>query len=181
MRYSFHGKKRGTLEPVDGYIEATSAVDAIDQLADEGIIGVQSVRQVTPRKKKSIVLHGDFEEAVEEAAGTGSAPTSEIILNQLVAKVAMLVGDVERILSRPAALPAMPARIRVSETKQVSRFDEQQNSVLRDIFQSNLDLRRSVEKGATGGSAAPAGVIATASHAQSAIAGELAVPASSAA
>ena len=38
----------------------------------------------------------------------------------------------------PAPAPNYPARIRVSETKQVSRITDQQGSVLlRDIFQSN--------------------------------------------
>ena len=36
MRYSFHGKRRGTHESIDGYIEASSAIDAIDQLAGRG-------------------------------------------------------------------------------------------------------------------------------------------------
>ena len=145
MRYAFHGKQRGTLEAIDGYIDASSAIDAIDQLADEGIVGVYSVRQITPRPKTSIILQGDLEQAVEEAAGPTAAPSIEVILTQLFAKMTTLVSEVEKMLSRPAAAgPVYPARTRVSETKQLSRVTEQKGSVLQDIFQSNLDLRRSI-------------------------------------
>ncbi len=44
MRYSFHGKKRNTGETVDGFIEAANSTEAIDRLADQGIIGVYTVR-----------------------------------------------------------------------------------------------------------------------------------------
>jgi hypothetical protein len=145
MRYAFHGKRRGTLESIDGYIDASTAIDAIDQLADEGIVGVYSVRQIIPRQKSSIILQGDLEQAVEEAAGPTAAPTIEMILTQLFAKMTTLVTEVEKILSRPAGFaPAYPARTRVSETKPLSRITEQKGSVLQDIFQSNLDLRRSI-------------------------------------
>src|SRR5277367_4971238 len=100
MRYGFHGKKRGTLEPIDGYIEANSAIDAIDQLADEGVIGVQTVRQIHPRKPNAISFVGDFEEAIEASDGSTES-TSEVVLNQLVVKMASLVSEVEKILARP--------------------------------------------------------------------------------
>jgi hypothetical protein len=185
MRYGFHGKKRGTLEEIDGYIDANSAIDAIDQLADEGIIGVQTVRQIHPRKPNAISFVGDFEEAVEASAGTNE-PASEAVLNQLVVKMASLVSEVEKILSRPsvpapAPLPARPNRIRVSEIKQPQRFDEQQDSVLKDIFQSNLDLRRSYEKQTSATPAAPAGTIGASSQTDSAPTGQFAVAATSAA
>jgi hypothetical protein len=148
MRYAFHGKRRGTHEPLDGYIDASSAIDAIDQLADEGIIGVYSVRQITPRPKRSLILQGDFETAVEEESGPNAAPTADVILTQLVNKMTSLVGEVEKMLARPAA-PNYPTRNRISETKQLSRITEQKGSVLQDIFQSNLDLRRSIAQTAS--------------------------------
>jgi hypothetical protein len=185
MRYGFHGKKRGTLEPIDGYIEANSAIDAIDQLADEGVIGVQTVRQIHTRKPNAISFVGDFEEAIEASDGSAES-TSEAVLNQLVVKMASLVSEVEKILARPevpapAPLPARPNRIRVSEIKQPPRFNDQQNSVLSDIFQSNLELRRSFEKQTSATPTAPAGIIGTSSQTDSARNGELAVAASSAA
>jgi hypothetical protein len=59
-----------------------------------------------------------------------------------------LVGEVEKMLARPAA-PNYPTRNRISETKQLSRITEQKGSVLQDIFQSNLDLRRSIAQTAS--------------------------------
>jgi len=178
MRYSFHGKRRDTREPVDGYVEAASAIDAIDQLADEGIIGVYSVRQVFPRPKNSISVGGDLQEAFSDDA----APTADTVLTQLVAKMQSLVGEVEKMLSRPAPGPIYPARVRVADAHRASRAAaEQENAVLREIFQSNLDLRRTAEKLASAASPAPTGAIGTSSQAASAPSHELAVSASTAA
>ena len=107
-------------------------------------------------------------------ATADAAPTADTILSQLVSKMTTLVGEVEKILARPPA-PAYPARIRVSETKQISRITEQQDSVLRDIFKSNLDLRRSI---AQAPSAAPTGTTSQSAASQGR---ELAVSASTAA
>jgi hypothetical protein len=183
MRYSFHGKRRETNEPLDGYIEAASAIDAIDQLADDGIIGVYSVRQVFPRPKNAISLGSDF----EHPAGDSAEPTADAVLTQLVAKMQSLVGEVEKMLSRPAlpALPMHPARIRVADTQRASRAaaaaEQQENSVLREIFQSNMELRRTAEKLASAGPTAPTGTNSASSHSLTAQERDLALSASTAA
>ena len=173
MRYGFHGKKRGTLEPIDGYIEANSAIDAIDQLADEGIIGVQTVRQIHTRKPNAISFVGDFEEAIEASAGSTES-TSAAVLNQLVVKMASLVSEVEKILARPqhsgpGPLPtARPNRIRVSEIKQPSPLANGRLPFLKRYFPVNLELRRSPEKQTSATPTAPAGTIGTSSQTDSA-------------
>ncbi len=186
MRYSFHGNRRDTQEPIDGYIEAASAIDAIDQLADEGIIGVQSVRQIFPRPKNAISFAGDFQQDVDAAAGPNAAPSADIVLTQLVAKMQSLVGEVEKILSRPAlpAIPMHPNRIRVADTQRAIRAaaaEQAEDSVLREIFQSNLELRRTAEKLAQAGPTALTGVNGTSSHSQTAQQREIALSASTAA
>jgi hypothetical protein len=61
VRYSFHGKVRTTGQQVDGFVEAENASQAIDRLADRGIIGVYSVRPEPKVPKHSVVLSGEAE------------------------------------------------------------------------------------------------------------------------
>jgi hypothetical protein len=66
VRYSFHGKVRATGQQVDGFVEAANATQAIDRLADQGIIGVYSVRPEEKIPKNAVILAG--QEVPEEEA-----------------------------------------------------------------------------------------------------------------
>ena len=69
MRYSFHGKVRATGQQVDGYVEAETSTEAIDRLADQGIIGVYSVRAEPKQPRNPVLLAGtpEFERALYES------------------------------------------------------------------------------------------------------------------
>ena len=174
MRYSFHGKVRATGQQVDGFVEASSSTEAIDRLADQGIIGVYTVRPEAKQPKNAVVFAGqDWAETEEpgvpspalpgpvisQSAPIPAAPTppvaakaateSPAVLQQLVDQIQVLVGQVEKLLARPAQViyQSGPARGDGGGKKRSARiFGEDQNSTLRDIFQNNLDLRRSLEK-----------------------------------
>jgi hypothetical protein len=66
VRYSFHGKVRANGQQVDGFVEAASATEAIDRLADRGIIGVYSVRPEPKLNKNAVRLSGEPEPEDEE-------------------------------------------------------------------------------------------------------------------
>ena len=75
MRYSFHGKVRATGQQVDGYVEAETSTEAIDRLADQGIIGVYSVRAEPKQPRNPVLLAGtpEFERAqFEDPANAGA-------------------------------------------------------------------------------------------------------------
>ena len=178
MRYSFHGKVRATGQQVDGFVEAATASQAIDRLADRGIIGVYSVRPEAKAPKNSVILSGEAEseDPVERPRLEKSSPSrpipavaapvhkvqpplqapppvpshgTDVVLTQLVDKLATLLVQVEKLLSRPQQVvyQSGPARSGQSATKKSSRIPtEMQNNTLRDIFQTNLDLRQSLEK-----------------------------------
>lgn len=135
MRYSFHGKMRATGQTVDGHIDAPTSSEAIDLLADQGIIGVYSV----------------FADPLAPAAPKPPAPTPDMVLQALVDKLTGLVGQVETILSKPVVQYVRQADAggggRARRTSLPSRnTNDAQNSALKDIFQNNLELRKSLEK-----------------------------------
>ena len=183
MRYSFHGKVRATGQQVDGFVEAETASQAIDRLADRGIIGVYSVRPEPKTPKHSVVLSGEAEPEEQkerprlERSSSRSRPIpavavpiahaqpqlpapqavastqTEAALTQLVEKLSALLVQVEKVLARPQQViytsggPARNSQGGGSGSKKVSRIpSEMQNNTLRDIFQTNLDLRQSLEK-----------------------------------
>jgi hypothetical protein len=78
-----------------------------------------------------------------DAAADGS------VLQKLVDQIQVLSAQVEKLLARPSQIvyQSGPARGGGGGQKKSSRiFDDAQNSTLRDIFQNNLDLRKSLEK-----------------------------------
>jgi hypothetical protein len=200
VRYSFHGKVRATGQQVDGFVEAPTASQAIDRLADQGIIGVYSVRPEAKIPKNSVILSGEaepeepepraerprLEKPARRPAPAVAAPVqhaqpqqpialpppaaSDPALTQLVDKLATLLVQVERLLSRPQQVVYQSGPIRGGGgqgSKKSGRIPtDVQNNTLRDIFQTNLDLRQSLEKLAnTVGPAAPRPVAANgASH-----------------
>lgn len=157
VRYSFHGKMRFTGQPVDGFVEAPSSTEAIDRLADQGIIGVYTVRPDPLPVQNAIMLSGP---AGLGAAITGapvnplslaspdlSSGPGTVVLTQLVDKLTTLVGQVEKILARPIAVHTGPVRgDGAAKTKRIAGPSEAQNSALRAIFETNLDLRQSLAK-----------------------------------
>ena len=213
MRYSFHGKVRATGQQVDGYVEAETSTEAIDRLADQGIIGVYSVRAEPKQPRNPVLLAGtpefersQFEDpsaprnkarkalpappmavpylpqvplpapvatpvpAVAEAA-PALAPVpgvSDGVMLQLVDKLGTLIGQMQKFLDRPAQVvyatgPAREGKGGGGKRGASSRnISDAQNSTLKDIFQNNLDLRRSLQKladtvtpGTNGSPAAP--------------------------
>jgi hypothetical protein len=151
---------------VDGYVEAPNASQAIDRLADRGIIGVYSVRPEPKPPKNAVRLDGEPEP--EEAkpvarieapapppppAPVKSEPGAEVVFASLVDKLGTLLVQVEKLLSRPQQQviyqSAGPARDRGdfgSARIRKPHPNPEGSSTLRDIFQTNLDLRQSLEK-----------------------------------
>jgi len=185
VRYSFHGKVRSSGQQVDGFVEAANATEAIDRLADRGIIGVYSVRPESKPTKNAIILSGeaspdeaehsqqsrkfkspaivprrlpaapaqDHAPALQPAsAPAASSPGAEAALLQLVDKLTALMGRVEQALSRPmnVVYQAGPARNAAGggaiRGKSKGIPQDMQSSTLHDIFQNNLDLRKSLDK-----------------------------------
>jgi len=134
VRYSFHGKMRTTGQTVDGHIDAPSSSEAIDLLADQGIIGVYSV----------------FADPLAPSAPKPAAPTPDMVLQALVDKLTGLVGQVETILSKPVVQYVRQSEGGRGPSRRASlpqrNTNEAQNSALKDIFQNNLELRKSLEK-----------------------------------
>jgi hypothetical protein len=166
---------RATGQQVDGFVEANSSTEAIDRLADQGIIGVYTVRPEAKPPRNAIVLTGQHAIEEEEIAAPAPAPTiaaapaaappaatglpaakvngqaNPAVLQQLVDQIQVLSAQVEKLLSRPAQVvyqsgPARGGGGGEGRKKSSRIFDDAQNSTLRDIFQNNLDLRRSLEK-----------------------------------
>ena len=190
VRYSFHGKVRATGQQVDGYVEAETSTEAIDRLADQGIIGVYSVRAEPKQPRNAVLVAGtpEFERALYEQpepggkrrralpapaapvhmlppmvplpaapaepapAAVAAAPgVSDSAMLQLVDKLTILIGQMQKMLDRPAQViyaSGGPAREgKGGGGKRAPRaINDAQNSTLRDIFQNNLDLRRSLQK-----------------------------------
>lgn len=204
MRYSFHGKVRATGQLVDGYVEAETSTEAIDRLADQGIIGVYSVRAEPKQPRNAVLVAGtpEFDRALYESpdqprqkrralpgpsapmpsqllpervplpplpaepqAVAVAAPTagvSDSAMLQLVDKLSILIGQMQKMLDRPAQViyaSGGPAREGGGKGgKRPSRnINDAQNSTLKDIFQNNLDLRRSLQKLAETVTPAPGG------------------------
>ena len=190
MRYSFHGKVRSTGQQVDGFVEAETSTEAIDRLADQGIIGVYSVRAEPKQPRNAVLVAGtpEFDRALLESAEPGrqkrrslppppprfpqppaelpiiappAAPVpaavavpgvSDAVMLQLVDKLSTLVGQMQKFLDRPAQVIYQSGGRgegggkggkRAATSRNIS---DAQNSTLRDIFQNNLDLRRSLQK-----------------------------------
>ncbi len=216
MRYSFHGKVRATGQQVDGYVEAETSTEAIDRLADQGIIGVYSVRAEPKQPRNAVLVAGtpEFERALLESTETGRlkrrslpAPTrsplplaeqavplpapvepppaaaaapvpgvSDGAMLQLVDKLSILIGQMQKFLDRPAQViyqtgggGGREGGGRGGKRPSSRNISDAQNSTLKDIFQNNLDLRRSLQKlaetvtpaaevAATNGSVAPSPV-----------------------
>lgn len=139
MRYAYHGKVRQSGLRVDGHIEAAHSVEAIDLLADKGIIGVYTVRpDPLPEVAKPKVL----------PAPEGLPSTADAALGQIVEKLSTLIGQVEKLLTRPVQISGPIREGGGGGGRRLTRpvTNDNQNSALRDIFQSNLDLRRSLAK-----------------------------------
>jgi hypothetical protein len=177
VRYSFHGKVRATGQQVDGYVEAASSVEAIDRLADQGIIGVHTVRPEAKKPRNTVIFSGEemFEDeeppkALPAPAPVAAAPAqqpiyipvpvhapaapavsgaTEQVLGALVEKLSTLLGQVEKLLSRPQQIVYQSGPIRGGEggKKRPPRaVTEAQDKTLQAIFQTNMDLRKSLEK-----------------------------------
>ena len=167
MRYAFHGKMRMTGQEVDGYVDAISSSDAIDRLADQGIIGVYTVRPEPLPPKNAITLTGNAPAIVDlpqmvttltqEVARRSVAPLAESgALISLVEKLTTLVGQVEKILARPMPVYSGPVRESNGAARAKRPSNELQNNALKAIFETNLDLRKSLVKlGSTAAIAAP--------------------------
>jgi hypothetical protein len=141
MRYAFHGKMRATGQVIDGYVEAANSEEAFNRLADQGIIGVHTVRgmpQPQPDAKDLPV-----------AVATSPAPSTsaEVILTQLVDRMNVLIGHVETLLTRPAAAVGVgKAQAGGKKRRAIQQDTSAQNETLRAIFQTNLELRQSIQK-----------------------------------
>ena len=194
MRYSFHGKVRATGQQVDGYVEAETSTEAIDRLADQGIIGVYSVRAEPKQPRNPVLLAGtpEFERSQFEDPSAASKrarkalpappmavpylpqvplpapmapqPAAEVVpvaapvpgvsdgvMLQLVDKLGTLIGQMQKFLDRPAQVvyatgPAREGKGGGKRAGSSRNISEAQNSTLKDIFQNNLDLRRSLQK-----------------------------------
>jgi hypothetical protein len=177
VRYSFHGKVRATGQQVDGYVEANSSAEAIDRLADQGIIGVHTVRPEAKKQRNAVILgtadvyEDEAPKALPAAAAAPVVPqpiyipvptpavapassgATEQILGQLVDKLTTLMGQVEVLLSRPSQIvyQSGPARNGGGgggggTKRQPRKHDEAQDKTLMAIFQTNMDLRRSLSK-----------------------------------
>jgi hypothetical protein len=151
---------------VDGYVEAPSARIAIDRLADRGIIGVYSVHPEPKPTKNAVRLDGEPAPEEEKPAARLEAPPppppapvktepgAEVVFASLVDKLGTLLVQVEKLLSRPAPAPQViyqsgPARERFVDHgthRPRKSHTPEGSSTLRDIFQTNLDLRQSLEK-----------------------------------
>jgi hypothetical protein len=151
VRYAFHGKVRGTGHVVDGYVEANNSAEAIDRLADQGIIGVHTVRPDPLPVRNAIQLAGPNGQP-GVGAENGNMPAlpllaPEQVLTQLVEKLSSLVGQVEGILSRPMNFSGGGAApVRGSRSARSMHPSTEQNAVLKAIFQTNVDLRKSLMK-----------------------------------
>jgi hypothetical protein len=132
---------------------------AIDRLADRGIIGVYSVRPEPKPPKNAVRLDGEPAPEEEKPAPRLEAPApvktesgSEVVFAQLVDKLGSLLVQVEKLLSRPPQQQVIyqssgPARDRGDHARpRKSNVNLESSSTLRDIFQTNLDLRQSLEK-----------------------------------
>lgn len=142
LRYAYHGKIRQTGLRVDGHIEAPNSAEAIDLLADKGIIGVYTVRpDPLPQAPKP-------KELPATERGSNQGPNSDAALGQIVDKLTTLIGQVEQLLSRPMQIAGPIREGGGGGGKRSGRpaNNDVQNSALREIFQSNLDLRRSLTK-----------------------------------
>ena len=189
MRYSFHGKVRASGQQVDGFVEAATATEAIDRLADRGIIGVYSVRPEPKPVKNAVRLSGEAEPPDEDAsrqqrlprlpavvpkriataalkpapapaplppAGESPKPATaatEEVLVQMVEKLTVLMTRVETALSRSANSMYKAGPVRGSGFSPIKRSgkipQDVQTNTLHDIFQNNLDLRKSLDTLAT--------------------------------
>jgi hypothetical protein len=137
VRYSFHGKMRFTGQSVDGYIDAPNSMQAIDLLADEGVIGVYTVNPAPLSTKPRLTYSG------MEALDWSSPVESEA--EPLVDRLAALIGQVEQILaSRPMLSVPVRSGTSSSQKSKTKPFADEQTAALRAIFQTNLELRRSI-------------------------------------
>ncbi len=124
MRYAFRGKSRATLQPISGHVEAANSESAIDKLADNGIIGVLTVRP----------------DPLPEVA----APTTDEVLAELVEKMDRLMGHVEKLMARPTVTVRDGASGKPIGHN--GRPQLTQDAALKEILRTNLDLRKSLEK-----------------------------------
>lgn len=133
MRYAFHGKFRSTGQITDGVVEAANSEEAFNLLADKGIINVHTVRPLPEEPKLE--------------PPKPALPAPEVVLTQLVEKMNVLIGHVETLLTRPATVITAPARGEGHGSRKAKRrVDNAQDEALKAIFETNLDLRRSIQK-----------------------------------
>jgi hypothetical protein len=171
---------------VDGYVEANSSAEAIDRLADQGIIGVHTVRPEAKKPRNTVILgtadvyEDEPPKALPAAPPAPQPPVqqfapqpapqpiyipvptpgpavggekTEQILGQLVDKLTTLMGQVEQLLSRPSQIiyQSGPARNGGGgggggSSRKPRQGNEAQDKTLMAIFQTNMDLRRSLNK-----------------------------------
>jgi hypothetical protein len=145
---------------VDGFVEAPNSTAAIDRLADRGIIGVYSVRPAPkPPEEEKPAAQLPAPTPLPMPAPVPVKSDSEVVFTTLVDKLGTLLTQVEKLLEKPpqqviyqthnsttvAASREISQRVRRPSPNMAS------NSTLRDIFQTNLDLRQSLEKLASNG------------------------------
>src|ERR1700722_18206784 len=129
---------RFTGQMVDGFIEATTSMEAIDLLADQGIIGVYTVRPAPAQPKPRFAFDG----FVPSSSDWDISPEHQA--EPLIDKLSSLIGQVEQILnSRPQfAGPVRSARPLALKGR-TTPVAEEQSAALRAIFETNLELRHS--------------------------------------
>jgi hypothetical protein len=110
VRYSFHGKVRATGQQVDGFVEAANATQAIDRLADQGIIGVYSVRPEEKIPKNAVILAG--QEVPEEEVPPQrrlERPSGSSKLRPIPAVAVPVGARMQAAAVQPLAQPQLPA------------------------------------------------------------------------
>jgi hypothetical protein len=127
VRYSFHGKVRATGQQVDGFVEAANATQAIDRLADQGIIGVYTVRPDPKPPRNAVILAG--QEPLEEEPAP-QRPRLE---------------KAPRKYAPPAPAPA-PALSAPTELPQVVASTPATDAVLQQLVANVSTLMAQVEK-----------------------------------
>jgi hypothetical protein len=136
VRYSFHGKKRFGGQTIDGFIEARNSSEAIDTLAEEGVIGVYSVHPDPLPEQPKLLIEGN-------SSSVDRVPVEDETIT-LLDKLSSLVNQVEHILYHQL-VSAPQTKPRRSTAPKAIVLDEQ-NAALRAICKDNVDLRRNLEQ-----------------------------------
>jgi hypothetical protein len=139
VRYSFHGKMRFTGQMVDGFIEAANSMQAIDMLADEGVIGVYTVCPAPHQTKPRLSFDGNEAQQWDLPFETEAEPLIERLTN--------LIGQVEQIIaSRPLLSGPVRAQSSLARRSRSNPVVEEKSDALRSIFETNMELRQSIKQ-----------------------------------